>query len=111
MSEDKTYILKPGVTFGESNDKDYVHMYPYFTASMRADIHKSIFDQCFTEFSFDATRKQIEELAKGLHINAQHLGYEYFTHSMNGEARDFHEKKEIGMFVDALLALLGGANE
>ena len=61
MSEDKTYILKPGVTFGESNDKDYVHMYPYFTASMRADIHKSIFDQCFTEFSFDATRKQLRD--------------------------------------------------
>lgn len=60
-NEQQTWILKPGVTFTQAKESDWLHMYPHQLASMRADIPRSIFEQCFVELDVSGLTRQVED--------------------------------------------------
>jgi len=74
-NEQQTWILKPGVTFTQAKESDWLHMYPHQLASMRADIPRSIFEQCFVELDVSGLTRQVEESLTFLCQYAYDAGY------------------------------------
>ena len=101
---DKRYVLRKPIEAHYVSDSNewYIEILGY--------LNNGEFDEMFVEFSFDATRKQIEEEARELLKGYVLLTSPFSDSGFNPSKEELEqiETDDILKFVDRVLALLGG---
>ena len=103
LTMDKRYVLRKPIEAHYVSDSNewYIEILGY--------LNNGEFDEMFVEFSFDATRKQIEEIIQSVANEYFKAGMSNYCMSFNRETFDVEiPRLPISQFVDRVLALLGG---